>query len=178
MTIRRAHPADASAVAVVHVRSWQAAFQNLISQDFLDRLDPDQRSERWQQSLAESVWPRCGVLVAEESGHVVGFARFCPSRDDDLDSEAVGEVAAIYLLPAAWGRGHGRRLMTEALAALGAAGYREAALWVFDANQRARGFYHKGGWAADGAVRQARWPDSDSESDSAVREVRYRHLLP
>jgi GNAT superfamily N-acetyltransferase len=174
MGIRRAHPADARAVAVVHVRSWQAAYRDLMPQDFLDRLDPDQRSERWRRSLAESAWPRCGVLLAEESGHVVGFARLCPCRDDDLDSEAVGEVAAIYLLPEAWGRGHGRQLMTAALATLGAAGYREAALWVFDANQRARGFYHDGGWAADGAVRQAQWPGADF----TVSEVRYRHSLP
>ena len=174
MSIRRAHPADASAIAVVHVRSWQAAYRNLMPPDFLDRLDPDQRAERWYRSLAKPAWPRHGVFVAEEFGHVVGFARFCPCRDEDLDPETAGEVAAIYLLPAAWGRAHGRQLMTEALATLGAAGYREAALWVLDANERARGFYHNGGWAADGAVRQAQWHGADF----AVSEVRYRHPLP
>jgi GNAT superfamily N-acetyltransferase len=174
MTIRRADADDASAVAVVHVRSWQAAYLGLMPQDFLDGLDPDQRAAVWRQRLAEPDWPRTGVLVAEDAGQVVGFSAFCPARDDDLDPARVGDVAAIYLVPSAWGQGHGRRLMTASLAALGEAGYREAALWVLDTNKRARTFYGNSGWAADGAVKQDQLPGADF----TITEVRYRRPLP
>ncbi|MGH3397477.1 MAG: GNAT family N-acetyltransferase [Streptosporangiaceae bacterium] len=174
MSIRRAQASDAGAIAVVHVRSWQAAYRGLLPQDYLDGLDPGPRVARWEQRLAERDWPRGGVLVAEDAGQVVGLTNFCPSRDDDLDLRAVGEITMIYLLAAAWGRGHGRELMAGALAALRQAGYGEAALWVLDTNQRARRFYEAGGWRTDGAAKQEPWRDAGF----TLSEVRYRHALP
>lgn len=47
-----------------------------------------------------------------------------------------GEVLALYVDPAARGRGIGRALMADAMAACP-----EGGLWTFQANQAARGFY-------------------------------------
>jgi RimJ/RimL family protein N-acetyltransferase len=84
----------------------------------------------------------------------------------------VGEIRAIYLVPAAWGRGHGRDLMTAALADLAAAGYAEATLWVLDRNNRARRFYEAAGFRADGSVKEY------NGIGFTLPEVRYRRQLP
>jgi GNAT superfamily N-acetyltransferase len=172
MTTRLARASDARAIAVVHVRSWQGAYRDLRPREYLDGLDPGQRVAGWDRTLGEADWPRRGVFVAEQAGEVVGFASFCPARDDDLDRGCIGEVPAIYLVPAAWGQGLGRQLMTDALAAIAAAGFSEAALWVLDANERARAFYQAGGWSADGAVKQ------DRRVGFTLHEVRYRRPVP
>src|SRR5258708_36482422 len=109
--IRAARVADASQIAVVHVRSWQGAYRGLLPQAYLDGLDLAQRVGRWERSLAEANDGRNGVLVADDSGTLLGFAWYAPSRDGDVDPARVGEIDAIYLLPSAWGKGVGKRLM-------------------------------------------------------------------
>lgn len=172
MSIRRAEVGDAAAVAVVHVRSWQAAYRSLLPQDFLDGLDPGPRSAWWERVLGATRWPELGTFVVEEAGAVIGFAHVGPTRDADLDSVRVGEISAIYLLSEAWGQGFGRQLMTAALGTLGAAGFGEAALWVLDTNDRARSFYQAGGWSPDGAAQQ------NDLGGVTLSEVRYRRPLP
>ncbi|MGW2217083.1 N-acetyltransferase family protein [Nonomuraea sp. NPDC001684] len=171
MRIRQATPADAQALAEVHVRSWQAAYRGLLPQDHLDGLDPAARRPGWERWLAGTAWPRQGTLVAEADGRVVGFAGVLPARDDDADGATVAEVAAIYLTPESWGRGIGRALMDAALATLTEAGYREAVLWVLDANVRARRFYEAAGWHDDGVTKD------DGSRGFVLTEVRYRRSL-
>lgn len=171
MRIRQATGADAPAIAAVHVRSWQAAYQGLVPQDYLDDLDPARRLPGWERLLAETAWPRKGVLVAETEGNVVGFAGLTPTRDDDEDPASVAEITTIYLTPETWGRGIGKDLMNAALGALTDAGYRQATLWVLDTNVRARRFYEAAGWHGDGAIKR------DATRGFPLTEVRYRRLL-
>jgi GNAT superfamily N-acetyltransferase len=159
------------AIAVVHVRSWQAAYRGLVPQDYLDGLDPVRRRAQWDRVLAEASWPRAGVLVAEVDEQVAGFAAMYPTRDVDQDCAQVAEITAIYLAPEAWGIGAGRRLMTASLHVLTQAGYQQVTLWVLDANERARRFYAAGGWQADGAVKD------DARLGFPLSEVRYRRPL-
>jgi GNAT superfamily N-acetyltransferase len=182
--VRPATLADVTEIAMIHVRSWQAAYRGLMPQDHLDGLDPAARAVRWQQNLAALDWPASGVLVVTaapetaapetaSAGHrIVGFAGYWPTRDDDDDPAVTGEVAAIYLHPDAWGQGLGRQLMTATLVNLAAAGYREATLWVLQDNTRARRFYSRAGWAADGAAK------TDDLDGFPLLEVRYRRPLP
>jgi|SRR5271165_251091 len=168
-TIRPATIDDAARIATTHVRSWQDAYRGLIPREYLDRLDPAQRLAMWKQILA---YPAGGVLVAEDDSEVAGFASFGPARDDDQDPSLVGEIMAIYLAPAVWGKGLGRELMTAALAGLAAAGYAQVTLWVLDSNKRARGFYEAAGFRPDGSVKE------DGSRGFVLREVRYRRRLP
>ena len=171
MRIRRATSADAGAIADVHVRSWQAAYQGLVPQDYLDGMDPAEHRPTWERRLAETAWPRMGVLVAEADGRVVGFAGMMPTRDHDEDPASVAEIASIYLIPEAWDRGIGKALMKAALDALSRAGFRQATLWVLDTNVRARRFYEATGWRNDGSIKQ------DTIRGLALIETRYRHPL-
>jgi GNAT superfamily N-acetyltransferase len=171
MEIRRALTSDASGVATIHVRSWQAAYKGLLPPEFLDQLDIDARKGGWQQTIAEADWPRTGTLVAAEANaHIIGFAHVGASRDDDADGQT-GELAAIYLLPAVWGSGVGRRLMAAAVNVLRDAGYAHAILWVLDGNENARRFYEAGGWHLDGAKKDV------ALGDTPLAEVRYRLVL-
>jgi GNAT superfamily N-acetyltransferase len=171
VTVRRASPDDAADIGVMHVRSWQSAYRGLMPQDYLDRLDPADRAERWRRTLRDMDWSRAGILVITEGVEIVGFAGFGPTRDADDDPAQVGEIAAIYLLPEVWGKGLGRRLMGSALEDLAAVGYVQAALWVLDSNMRARRFYAHGGWVEDGAAKQ------DDSRGFPITEVRYRRPL-
>jgi GNAT superfamily N-acetyltransferase len=162
---------DAGAIAIVQVRSWQAAYRGLLPDEHLAGLDPQRRRARRERLLERQEWPRSGTLVAEGDEGVVGFADFCAYLGDDLPPETVGQLAAIYLLPAAWGRGVGRRLLAESVTKLSEAGYREAALWVLNTNTRARRFYEAGGWYADGAAQQ------ETIGELLLNEVRYRRSL-
>jgi GNAT superfamily N-acetyltransferase len=171
-TVRAAEVGDAAQLAAVHVRSWQAAYCGLLPQEYLDQLDPAERTGRWRQILRDMDRSRGGVIVVADDAEMLGFAAFGPTRDADEDPSRVGEVRAIYLLAQAWGKALGRQLMDTALKCLATAGYEEATLWVLTSNARARRFYARGGWTMDGAVQE------DDSRGFIMVEVRYRRPLP
>jgi ribosomal protein S18 acetylase RimI-like enzyme len=170
-SVRAATVRDAADLQAIHVRSWQAAHQSSLPQDYLDKLVALGRMESWRSALTGTDWPRAGIVVAAPDREVVGFARFRPSRDEDDDASEVGQIGGIYLLPEAWGMGLGKRLMCMALARLISAGYSQATLWVQRGNVRARRFYEIGGWTADGAAQ------CDDRFGFPMDEIRYRKQL-
>jgi ribosomal protein S18 acetylase RimI-like enzyme len=169
--IRPARTADAAQLALVYVRSWQSAYRGLVSQAYLDGLDPVRRLAGWERVIAELDPVSGGVLVAEDGRRLQGFVGYCPSRDDDTDPRATGEITVLYLRPDAWGQGIGRQLMAAAVSGLTAAGYEQAVLWVLDSNARARRFYAAAGWSPDGTAK-----DQDI-GGAPVTELRYRKSL-
>lgn len=168
--VRRATGSDAEAIATVHIGTWQVAYRGQLPDAYLDGLSADlpRRIEVWRRRIGD---PPREVWVAEDDGRAVGFVALGPSGDDDRTADT-GEVYAIYLDPAEWGRGIGRALFEKANERLAALGYREATLWVLDSNTRARRFYEAGGWRVDGAVK------TEPRGDFELREVRYRTSLP
>jgi ribosomal protein S18 acetylase RimI-like enzyme len=152
--IREAVPADARAIAEIHVRSWQAAYRGQLTDDFLDALAVEDRLDQHQRSLEE---PRAGwtTWVVEEGAGPIGFAVTGPSEDADA-GERTAELYAIYLDPKWLGTGTGRRLLEHAVEDLRSRGFRTATLWVLETNVRARRFYEAAGWANDGTVTSER----------------------
>jgi GNAT superfamily N-acetyltransferase len=148
--IRPATLEDARPIVEVHVASWRDAYRGLLPDEFLEKLSVEEREARRIAAFADPS-PGSGVLVAEDEGRVIGFASFCPSRDEDAPA-GTGEVPAIYVAPAVVGTGVGRDLFASVTDALREAGFTRATLWVLEANERARRFYEKAGWAWDGAV--------------------------
>ena len=76
MDIRPAGTEDVPEIAVVHVRSWQAAYRGLLPQAFLDGLDPAQRTGQWEQVLSAAGWCNGETLVADAGGHLSGFVSY------------------------------------------------------------------------------------------------------
>jgi len=159
--VRPARPDDAAAVAEVHVRTWQAAYEHVFGEERLASIDHTRR-----RTLAERAIASGGVAVAEEDGRIVGFVSVGPSTD----VEGEGELFAIYVLPEAWGSGAGHGLMDAAKELLRAS-YTDATLYVLEDNPRARRFYEREGWALDGVTK------ADEFLGMPVPEVRYRIRL-
>ncbi|HEX4700020.1 MAG TPA: GNAT family N-acetyltransferase [Actinomycetes bacterium] len=83
---------------------------------------------------------------------MVGFVAVGAGRQQ-VGGPDVGELMAIYLVPAVAGNGTGRALHDAGLAWLMDRGFTVARLCVLSANARARGFYERLGWRADGETR-------------------------
>ena len=166
--VRPAAEGDEPGIARVHVASWQHAYRGHMPADYLAALDVGQRTAAWRQRLPAAKRSRGDLLVALSGADVVGFVHYGPSRDADADPGRTGEIGAIYLEPETIGEGVGRRLMAAAVLGLAALGYADATLWVLDGNDRARRFYERAGWAADGTEL------TDESRGFPIRELRYR----
>ncbi|OBH32734.1 acetyltransferase [Mycobacterium sp. E342] len=162
--VRAAVPADAHMVAGLHARSWRVAYRGLIAQDYLDSLTPEALVNRYTFGRVGLRMPF--TLVAVDGPAIRGFATTGLCRDNDLPD--FGELMALYVDPAHVATGVGRLLMTAARARLRSVGVRGAVLWVLDANTRARRFYERDGWEADGACRPTPF------GGETLRLVRYR----
>jgi putative acetyltransferase len=92
--------------------------------------------ERWRTSADE-------IFVEGE----LGFAAVAGEWLDGL-----------YVRPEAWGTGVAGRLHDRAVEAIRAAGHERARLWVLEENLRARRFYERRGWYADGSSRVVEFP--------------------
>ncbi len=142
MTVRAAAPDDARGIAEVHVHTWQAAYRHAFPAEVLDRLSVDDHETWWRSAVerGDDVW------VATEGDEIVGFASAGPSRSE----EDVAELYAIYVLPKSWGTGAAHELMHSVIGLFLAEEYTAAMLWVLADNPRARRFYEREGWRADG----------------------------
>lgn len=163
MDVRLGTAADALAIETIRVRGWQVAYRHVLPANELDAMPVD--ASRWRSRLEK---PPAGwsTFVVEDGGSVVGFASVGPSRDE----HGIGELYAIYVHPEAWSTGAGRALIERAEQQLARA-YRQATLWVLEDNPRARSFYERAGWHADGARKaEVRW-------GVHAAEVRYRKVL-
>jgi GNAT superfamily N-acetyltransferase len=156
--IRNATSEEAEAVARVQVRTWQVAYSHIFPPERLAGLCAQDHAQMWR---------RHRPLVAEVEGDIVGFASVGPSRDSDGD----GELYAIYVDPDHWGTGVGRKLMRAAEERLRELGHRDAFLWVFEDNPRARRFYEAAGWDFEGAIQPIEY------LGQSTPEVRYRKAL-
>lgn len=159
--------ADTAAVGEVHVRAWQTAYRDVMPDDYLDGLQPEERADMWRRSI-EANWSGQRDVITVD-GRVAGFAAYGPERD--RDDPARGELYAINLHPDDWRHGLGRQLLRHATAELSRLGFTAAVLWVEASNERARCFYEVEGWLFDGTERV------DTIQGATVDEVRYGRAL-
>jgi ribosomal protein S18 acetylase RimI-like enzyme len=138
-----AGPSDAEDLARVHVASWRETYRGLLADAFLARMSEPGFARRFRRTLTD---PGASVtLAAADRYGLVGYAQGGPSR---RATPGEAEVATLYVLRQAQGRGLGARLMTETARALAAQGATSLMISVLRDNVRARGFYeHLGGVA-------------------------------
>jgi ribosomal protein S18 acetylase RimI-like enzyme len=145
MTVRRARLEDAKAIAAIHVHAWQVAYQGIVSSEVLGAMSVEQREGVWRQNLARGA---SETWVAEGGDQLHGWISAAHSRDSDAQP-TTGEVWAIYVDPAYWRQGVGRRLWSKAEERLRASAFSEVTLWVLKENSRAIAFYESNGLAID-----------------------------
>jgi putative acetyltransferase len=127
-TLRLYTAADEEAAIALWLRTWQQHYPDI---DFTARLA--WWRERWRSELV----PRAQIVVAENSGDMVGFVTVDP---------ATLYLDQIVVAPEAWGTGTAERLVAEArrLSPQG------LDLQVNQDNHRAIRFYEKQGFAITG----------------------------
>ncbi|MBO0856248.1 MAG: GNAT family N-acetyltransferase [Nocardia sp.] len=147
--IRAARPADAPDVAVCHIESWRGAYRGLVPEHVLDSFEVSRAGSYWARVIdAQQTTLFLAVDPAAGSGsRVLGFAHTGPARD--VPRIADRELYALYVRSDWHGTGMAADLMREILLP-----DVDTALWVFEENPRAKNFYRKFGFAADGARRR------------------------
>jgi ribosomal protein S18 acetylase RimI-like enzyme len=137
--IRRAGPHDAGAVADVFIASFEPLLR------FLPRLHTHEEDRAFIRDLVD----RHEVWLAEEQGHVVGFAAISAARLEQL-----------YVHPDHQRRGIGAALLSKTKERQ-PDGF---TLWVFQQNEGARRFYEANGLElvelTDGSGNEEKTPDA------------------
>ena len=139
---------DAAELARVHTEIWRETYSGMMPERLLDDESRVRREQMWARVLfADPVPPR--TVVAEVGGAVIGFASageaFAHDEQKLLAPARTLQVYAINVLAVHHGTGVGQRLLDAVVAD------EPAQLWVAKANARARAFYARNGFEADGA---------------------------
>lgn len=137
--IRDAGPADAAAIARVHVDTWRTAYQGILPDEFLADLAYARSEANWSQALTANR-PDTSMVVAEiEEGEIVGFAFGAPEREGNPLYR--GELFAIYVLAEHQGKGLGRSLFAAMVRHFISQSTDSMLLWALKDNHPARRFY-------------------------------------
>lgn len=165
ISIRRARPGDAAAIAAVHVAAWRSAYAGILGESYLVGLSEARMAAFYHRAILDRREGHAVFVaaVAEEEGPgvtpqmpglgqpqvagfapplVVGFASGGRARRRGL---AEGEVETLYLLDDYRERGCGRRLMRAMAAHLRAIGCNSAMAWVLEDNPSRFFYRHIGG---------------------------------
>ncbi len=153
---------DAEELASVHVQAWREAYGELLPEHFYDDVARESRQVRWSALLSqEGAGER--VRVARREGRIVGFVMSGPAAEHQGHPPVRDvQLYALYVLSSCYGHGVGRVLLDQALRE------RPAQLWVAKDNARARRFYEKNGFTADGTEQV----DPDLDGLIEIRMVR------
>ena len=139
VSLRPARPADAAAIARVHVETWRAAYAGIVPDAYLVSMTESKQALQWNNTIRRAVAPET-VLAAESTdlpgGRIVGFGSCGRARGQP----GSGEIFTLYVAPDWQGQGIGHRLLEALFARLHGGGLNQAVVWVLSGNP-ARFFY-------------------------------------
>ena len=166
VSFRRAELEDADTVGFITSRSWQAAYRGIVPEDYLAGVTPEYRARKYRESypLLEGV----EFYLVFVDGSPSGAMNLHRCRDEGLTG--CGEIGIFYFLPEYWGRGCATETMQFALERLKELGYGSVLLWVLEDNHRARRFYEKQGFVADGGRKMI-------TRGKELADIRYRKAI-
>ena len=146
MKIRRAKPSDAPAVKLAHYHAYQTSYRGYLPDDFLNAMPFNQDViDKTAENIRKNEY-----YVAEEDGHVLGFAMLT------YPEPATVEIQALYVHPDFQRRGVGRRLVQTICRRKKKAGFRHSCLWTIK-NGPSLGFYYKMGFQSSAVPREKLW---------------------
>jgi GNAT superfamily N-acetyltransferase len=139
MIYRTAYSNEADKIAQLHTQSWQKAYRQILSDDYLDNHLAADRLAVWRARFANPPTNQ-QVFVAEEAGILIGFV--CLYKNDDPKWGSL--IDNLHVLSAYQGKGVGNRLMDLAAEWVKThSAVPHYYLWVYAANTAARLFYEK-----------------------------------
>jgi ribosomal protein S18 acetylase RimI-like enzyme len=143
-SIRRATLADAAALALVHEATWRETYAGLMSEQMLDALTADARSEVWRRILSGEAGHLATTYVAQGADELAAFGSCGDQRDENFAAAGyAGEITAVYVLRIAQRRGVGTRLMRTMMGDLADRGLTGFTLWAPRDNIPARSLYEQ-----------------------------------
>ncbi|GAA2506682.1 GNAT family N-acetyltransferase [Streptomyces longisporus] len=137
LVIRTALPAEAAAVAALHVRARATYYPDGLPDDGFDW------QAVWRQAIER---PDGQVLCAVRDARLVGIASFRTPEGAPADTV---KLFQFHVDPDHWRSGIGTALHTACADQWRADGRRTAVLDVHVDNQRAQAFYARRGWVPD-----------------------------
>ncbi|MEU6819672.1 GNAT family N-acetyltransferase [Streptomyces atriruber] len=175
--VREMDEGDITAVSTIRVRGWQAAYAGIVPRTYLDAMTVEDDTAQRRQMLSRPRRTFRDLVAVDDSGSTVGWVCFGPCRSEvsvagrTQTRMQIGEVYALYVSPQLTGQGIGGRLLSEAHTQMKDQGFEASALWVLADNRRARRFYERAGYEADGATQD------DVYDGVTLTELRFRRVL-
>ena len=135
--IRKNQYEDQEQMAHIKVDGWKNAYDRIISSSYLNTLNYEEQTERYQASFEEY---KDYVFVAVRGDEVLGYSCFNPTPNvDDFDSELV----SLYIKPTEIGKGIGTELFIATRKQMIKFGKRNMIVWCLSDNENAIRFYEK-----------------------------------
>lgn len=148
VTYRTAGPADAAHLAVLGAHTFTDTFGHLYHPDDLALFLTSHTPQAWAKELTD---PAFAVRVAEQGGRLIGYAKIGPPH---LPFEPRGEAAELrqlYVIEEYKGAGIARTLIDWVIDQARNRRADHLYLSVFTENHRARRFYERIGFEAEGS---------------------------
>lgn len=165
IVVRDAFVGDAAALAEIHVRAWQVAYEELMNKEYLAGLSVSQRESQWK-GILENPGNR-KYLVAEKGSAVRAFAAYGAARDRDVDKDTA-ELIALNVNPDFWRERLGETLLQAVMTKSREEGCEGVYLWVISGNTAAISLYKKYGFSHTGVSKT-----TDEHSGCSIDEDRY-----
>jgi GNAT superfamily N-acetyltransferase len=173
VTIRRAEPYDADAIARLHADSWRRHYRGAYSDAFLDGDVEADRLQVWTERLAAQDGTTA-TFMAEDSDVLLGFIHLIFDQDPEWGS-LVDNLHVVWTHKRG---GVGSRLMANAAADVLERSRGGLYLWVLEQNLSAQTFYSAKGGSCTGR-RSVRAPGGvPSRLNGSPMALRYAWLDP
>ena len=164
ITLRPATKADAATLASLGARTFTDTFGHLYDPDDLDLFLQSHAEEHWAAELCD---PEFAVLLVEVSGEAVGYAKVGPPHLPFEPRGTAIELRQFYLIKAWQGHGLADEMMAWVIDQAEQQDGNDLYLSVFVDNHRARRFYERWGFIAEG--RYAFMVGSHADEDIVMR---------
>lgn len=143
MIIREANNSDLTAIANIHIESWQDSYSEVFPPEVMNREILPSLKEHWQDIAIQN---EDVVLVAADK-NIIGFiAVWC---------RPIPFIDNLHVKPSHRSKNVGTHLMKSAAGALLKKEKKSGYLWVFNTNENAIRFYQKlGGVQTDSSMKE------------------------
>ncbi len=142
--LRDATPADAERMAAVTAEGFET-YRAFAPEGWTPPSTSDETGHLLRMLGEDHVWYR----VAEHAGELVGHVGFLPADHTfaPAGDPRLAHFRQLFVARAHWGSGLATRLHAAAIAEAGARGFTRMRLFTPGAQERARRFYEREGWA-------------------------------